>query len=465
MIRSKLAIFDTLDEALEANLSKNQVFLVLGDEAVDDGGADFYYTTESGGISTLGPWTLEKLGNRFDGISGIVPVNKPSDLDGTLDSTKLYLIDGIVDMTGSGISIEVPASGLSFSGHSFDISKLICSDDNYTLFNSAIGGSGDLLGQDYAVEITGTNSKVYDLVDATGNNAFEFSRINYNNCSSLGEIDGYRQGLEFGTGRFGGTPELTLSNTWAGGYVIDTSIVRGLTDGAYTLYKAGAGFTMNSRFKSNQNIDLPATASFFDFSAANFPNPSTLEIQGAIISRNGLVNATDLTITPNITETELSSAWVNNVGLANTHVGGCVNVTSELLTTITGIGDFVDLNGVYTSGDLQHFDNPALNQLRHLGNDPRDYNITLDLVVDGSPNREVEIKVVKWDDSASSFVDVGTQRRTVNSLAGGRDVAFFTDFITGNLDINDYFKLQIANNTDTTNLTVEIDGFMRVSAR
>ena len=105
------------------------------------------------------------------------------------------------------------------------------------------------------------------------------------------------------------------------------------------------------------------------------------------------------------------------------------------------------------------------NQLRHLGNNPRDFNITLDLVVDGSPNREVELKIVKWDNSESSFIDVATQRRTVNSLAGGRDVAFFTDFVTGTLDQNDYFKMQIANNTDTTNLTLEVDGFMRVTER
>ena len=40
------------------------------------------------------------------------------------------------------------------------------------MFTSPIGGSGNVLGQDYAVEVTGSNSQVYDLVSATGNDAF-----------------------------------------------------------------------------------------------------------------------------------------------------------------------------------------------------------------------------------------------------------------------------------------------------
>ena len=38
----------------------------------------------------------------------IVHVFQPSDLSGTLDSTKAYLITGDIDFTGTGVSIEVP---------------------------------------------------------------------------------------------------------------------------------------------------------------------------------------------------------------------------------------------------------------------------------------------------------------------------------------------------------------------
>jgi hypothetical protein len=227
-----------------------------------------------------------------------VLVKQPSDLTPPLDSTKEYFLDGIIDMTGSGIQVEIPAGGLNLAGYNFDVSKLICSEDNYTLFTSPVGGSGNVLGKDYAIEVTGIGSQVYDITSDSGFDAFEFYKVNYNDCSSLGTITNYRQGLEVGTGRFGGTPELTLAGTWVGGFFIDTSITRGLTDGAYTLFKAGAGFTMASRFRSNMNLDLPANVSYFDFAEGNFSNPSTLQIEGTIVTREGSFDAEDSNISP-----------------------------------------------------------------------------------------------------------------------------------------------------------------------
>ena len=97
-----------------------------------------------------------------------VIVTTPQQLSGSLSSTTLYMIDGVVDFTGTGLSIEVPSGGLNLSGWTFDISKLTCSDSDYTMFTSEAGGSGNLLGQDFAIEVTGLNSKVYDLVDVDG---------------------------------------------------------------------------------------------------------------------------------------------------------------------------------------------------------------------------------------------------------------------------------------------------------
>jgi len=313
------------------------------------------------------------LSNTVDpatGLSNRVVVTQASDFAGTLDSTKQYFLDGIIDMGSQ--SIEVPAGGLNITGYTFDLSKLISSAAGYTMFTSPGGGSGNVLGMDYAIEVTGTGSQVYNLVSATGLDAFEFTRINYNDCTSLGTIDNYRQGLEIGTGRFGGKPELTLSGVWLGGYFIDTSIVRFLDDGAYSLFSAGAGFVMNSRFRSNQNIDLPANASFVDFSAANFVSPSTLQLDGCIITRGGVFDATDTNIIPNAAASDLVSEWMGNNGIDNTFVGGESTITAEVLTTIVSDGVYVDLNGTFTPSGLTHFDSPSNGQLRHLGDSPRD---------------------------------------------------------------------------------------------
>ena len=403
-----------------------------------------------------------ELYTQFEG--SLIVVKQASDLSGTLDSTKAYFIDGVIDMGSQ--SIQVPAGGLNLFGYSFDVSKLTSSAPNYVMFSSPAGGSGNMLGQDYAVEVTGINSVVYDLTSATGFDAFEFSRINYNNCTSLGEITNYRQGLESGTGRFGGQPQLTLSGTWVGGYFIDTSIVRSMVDGAYSLFKAGAGFQMNSRFRSNMNIDLPASASFFDFAAAQFPNPSTVQIDGARVTRNGVFNAADTNITPNMTQADLSSNWSSNNGMPNTFEGGSIGVTTETATTINTIGVFETLlAGSWTTQDLQHFDSPVAGQLRHLGNTPREYKIIASFAIDTVANNEILLRVMRYDNSAATAFEVLTQKRQANNLVGSRDVAFFEININTVLDQNDYIYLEVANNTAANNVTAETDSYYIVEQR
>jgi hypothetical protein len=394
----------------------------------------------------------------------IIYVREANDLAPPLRSDKVYVIDGIVDMGSQ--SVEVPQTGLSLRGTSFDISGLISSEDNYTMFTTPLGGSGNVLGFDYFVTTNGTGSKVYDIKSATGNEAFEFSRVNYINCTSLGVIDNYRQGLEQGTGRFGGEPELTLAGSWIGGYRITTSITAGIPDGStISLFKAGAGFSMNNRFLTDMNVDLGSTASFMDFSGSNFTNPSILQIRGAIISRNGVFDADDPTIMPNITASNLVSSWRENLGLPNTHVGGTSAISTESTTTISSSGVFVDLEGATTASELEHFDQPSDGQIRHLGVDPRDYLFTCDYIVEGPQNNQLTLKLVKWDDSTSTFIDVVQQTRQVNALSGPRDVAIFNINTPVKLDQGDYVKLQIANNSGTGNVTAELASFYVVSER
>ena len=132
-------------------------------------------------------------------LTGRIIVNSADDLSGTLDSTKEYFINGIIDMGST--QIVVPVGGLSLAGYNLDISGLTSSASGYTMFvsESLAIGSGNVLGKDYFVSVTGTGSKVYELYDATGNSAFEFVRINYINCTSLGDLYDYRQGLEAGS--------------------------------------------------------------------------------------------------------------------------------------------------------------------------------------------------------------------------------------------------------------------------
>jgi hypothetical protein len=397
--------------------------------------------------------------------SKVKVIRKKEDFGNSIDSTILYYIDGIVDMGTT--QIVVPSTGINLKGSNFDISKLISSEDNYTMFVSDVGGSGNVIGVDYAIEVTGTNSKVYDLTSASGFDAFEFARINFNGCTSLGEISGYRQGLENGTGRFGGSPSLTLSGTWLGGYRVVTSIVRGIA-GTVTepLFKAGTNFLMNSRFATDANIDLGALQPLLDFSPSNFVNPSTVQLQEMILTRGGVSDPTDTNITPNILASDLVCNWKRNIGLNNTYVGGTITLTAESPTSITQ-NVWTALSGTFLGTGLQHFSSNASGELTHDGTSPREFEFTGSLLINGSPNRSISVRFNKWDNSASAFtpLDYTIQTRTINNLVGGRDVAIFVIDIGGELDQGDYLFLEVRNDTDSSGVTLESSSYFRVQER
>ena len=397
-----------------------------------------------------------------------VIVKQASDLAGTLDSTKAYVLDGIIDMGAQ--SITVPTGGLTILGQSFDISGLTSSENNYILFvsESIAIGSGNLLMADIDLSVTGTSSKVYELYDATGFNAIEMARVNYTDCTSLGDLYDYRQGLEDGTGRFGGTPNLTLHGLWRGGFRITTSIVRSLDAGMTgALFQSGTLFQMDSRFLSDINCDLPASAALLDFAPVDFPNPVTVQLGGCEITRDGVYNAEDSNLIPNMDRGDLSAYWKRNNGLPNTFVGATTSITSEELTTISAGSTYYDLEGVFTGRGAQHFSTSADGKVTHLGNNPREFEVTGNLVLESTQNDSLTIRFRKWDASVPGWVDLDytEQTRVVNNLQGGRHVAYFTLLVGVTLDQNDYLQLQVRNNSGNADVTAELSSFYRIQER
>ena len=413
--------------------------------------------------TTVGGAGILTTGQASDISSRVIvtTANFASTLGGTIDSTKEYYLDGIVDP--QGVSIEIPAGGLTIRGASFDISGIADTSNSYTMFTSPVGGSGNLLLTDIFVQTSGTGSQLFDIFSDNGFKAVEMNRVNFIACTSMGTIDNYRQGLELGTGRFVGSPSLTLAGTWVGGYRITTSIVRSLSSGMTDpLFKAGTGFSMSSRFLTDINCDLPASAAFCDFTPAQFANPSTVQVRGAIFTRNGVSDAEDPNIFSNIDQTDLCSDWQNNNGLKNTFEGGVITVDGEQATTINTIDvwENLDMGSTALVTDLVHYDSLAVGSglgLRHLGNNPREYRYVCDLIVDGNPNRELEVALAKYDSVAmtTTLLTETIQVRQVNNNVGGRDVAFFNMYGRVALDQNDYVFLQVRNRTDTANVTVE----------
>jgi len=390
--------------------------------------------------------------------------NVATTLGGVIDSSKEYFIDGIVNMGTT--QITVPVGGITIDGYSFDISGLYSTEDNYTMIISETPaiGSGNVLMSDIYISTSGTNSKVYELYDATGFNAIELNKFNYIDCTSLGDLHNYRQGLELNSGRFGGSPSLTLHGTWVGGFRVSTSISRNMSDTTTEpLFKAGTAFVMNSRFLTDMNVDLGTLQPFLDFSDTNFPNPSTLELVDCLITRDGVVNPQDTNITPNILASNLSSSWVGNNGIMNTFVGGEAVITTEIETVIAGQNLPTPVLGTQTTIDLQHFDSPANGQLRFLGTKPVEYTVSWDFVLEGQQSGEYRIDLCRVRQGVKTVVH--SQIRVINNLQGGRDVAYYTGSHHEILFQTDYTYFEVTNLTGSQNCTLELDSSWIVDAR
>lgn len=414
-------------------------------------------------LATFNAWLEENTGKSSLQESGQVKVNQgnfANTLGGVIDSDTKYFLEENINM---GL-VNIDLSGgkrLNIGGYNFNLSGLYSTEDNYTMIVGA--DSADILLDNIKLEASGDSSKVYDITDQDGTHAIELDKVNYINCTSLGEINSYRQGLEIGTGRLGGSPSLTLGGTWAGGFRVTTSIVRNMSNTTTEpLFKEGVGFVMQSRFLTDINCDLGTLQPLLDFSSSNFPNPSTLEIKNAIITRGGISNPLDINITPNIDATNLSSSWKSNNGIPNTFVGGTSTLTTEILTGIVAVNTPSLIAGVFTPSSLEHYDSPSNGQLRHLGETPREYVVYFDFVLEGNSNDDYRIDLVK--DSGSLSIEY-SQKRVVNNLAGGRDVAYFTGTANAILNKNDVVYWQVVNLSSSANCTLELDSSWSIRER
>jgi hypothetical protein len=339
------------------------------------------------------------------------------------------------------------------------------------MFTSPVGGSGNLVLKDVGITTSGTSSSVFALTcEATGLSAIEIKVVNFNDCTSLGYLDGYRQGLESGTGRFGGTPELEFRSAWIGGYRTETTIARGMSNFT-SLFKAGTGFSYAGRVILGMNCDLPATGAFCDFSASNIDNDESLQLSDCRMTRVGILDASDTTIYPNIDHTNVKCLWSDNAGLPVTTKYIKANITTETATTIsasTGVSPFVQtyypLAGTFTVETNSHLDMPSNGEFR-LQSGNGTYQMAGDVVIDGPTSDEVNLRVTKSTDGGSTWpTQITVVRREINAFVGSRDVAFFPISFIATLQEDDRLRIEISNESTVGNLTAELDSYFIVTA-
>lgn len=377
-----------------------------------------------------------------------------------IDSSKVYVIDGQIDMGSQ--SIQVPATGFFYRGLDYFVSFLYSNADNYTMFVDKTGEkAGNVRAHDCTHYVTGVNSQLFDLDNDQNNGAIEFISCNFGDfpvaTTSLGEISNYRQFRTSDVGFIRVSDGLTFSGAWAGGFLIEETILLAIPAAA-TMFKEGTSLVFAGSGKSSINaLSVDDTAIVFDFVEANFAADYGFNLVSARFNLNS-------NPVPNILPVSTKRYFKNCSGVANSFPGGRMEFSTEVLTILTANTPAKAL-GVTTYFNLEHFTGLVSNEFVYASTVSQSFKVSGQIVVDGGPNDELNIIVRHYDDSAASYVDIGTTTRRVSNVVGGRDIAIFILQYPVVLNLNDRVEIWIENITDNTDATILEDSYIVIDER
>lgn len=371
---------------------------------------------------------------------------------GVIDSNKVYLIDGVIDMGST--SIEIPATGIQIQGLGATISRLTSSENTYTMFTSPVGGSGDVFIQSLDIQVTGTGSKVVDLTDSDGSHTFEINDVNFTSCTEIGRLTDFRQFLVQRCFMLSCTGGWEFAGTWAGGARVSTFLVRAFTG---TLFKGITGLTFGSRFLSDANIDIPSGSVGYDFTEAMFINDADFNLIAGAATGAG-------TFVASIDNTSVKSRLRDNSGIENTYIGARWELTATAPTVVGAPGTYYKIAGTTTYTDEQWFDNTTDNAFRYLSDQKTLVEIKGVFAVTGTNGHDIQIKVRKYDDSAGTYSDVQVlPSKTLPSTGAG--VSFSVLAYTELDSPNDRIEVWGQNVSNTANFTLSANSILAITER
>jgi len=389
-------------------------------------------------------------------LESAIRITNPLQLCGELESDKVYIIDGTIDMGDK--QITVPQGGLVIYGLDLAVSGLTTSENNHTLFIDDGVFSGDLFLRDMFVTVSGTSSQVFDLDNAENGSAVECTMFNFVGCTSLGTLSNYRQGLWDDFALVACADGLTMDGTWSGGFAILTTIVvEAGTPFTGTILKAGGSLVVNGSIRSDMNaLQIDDSGAISDLAPANVANDNEFRMNGVRCNPNA-------TPFPNMPASNVKAKFSNCVGFRNTYVGGQYEITTEAATNINTISVPEKVAGTTTYTDMNHFSNTTDNAFVSDGSNQIGTQMQLHLSFTGPNNDEILIIARHWVDSMSAYVDLSTTGPVTMGIASRPvpvSLQAFCDF-----DQNDRFEVWVQNNTSTGNITAKEGGIASITER
>ena len=425
------------------------------------------YDTDLAEIAGLSPSqydTLEHTGAVWavkDGqiATSIVIVRSASDLSGVLDSSKVYVVDGVIDMGSQ--QIAVPSTGLSIRSTGSITGSLTSTEAAYTMFT----GGGTLVIIGLALTASGAGSKVFGIDSTVTTDILSIEKCAFVTCTEIGTVKDYAvvlidgvQDVLCGTGFTFDGNDVLISATGCASSAMSSGGI---------LYKAGGTLAVSNKcLIETGTYVIDAGVTLCDFIEANF-----LSDAGFVVAFNDISGAG--TFFSNLNGSNVKCRWRDNnfdpaSAESNTYVGShwVIETGDEAPTTIVTTGVYVKVAGLTTYDDQQWFSNTTNNA--HVFDSSREVKaaITASInyeAVSGGANKNVTFTVRHWDDSAGAYVDLqGAPRGTAVSGGEIKNMSVLTHAL---LNENDRVELWVQNDTDTVNLTVKDGSVLHVTER
>lgn len=337
------------------------------------------------------------------------------DVGGVIDLPKGVYQCISTDFKMDGYTINFTES-IAIQGIKSGIHKISSSDNDIAL----ITGTATLYVDNITFELTGTNSKLFDLEASTGFESVDIIDVQFSPNLNMGNAKGYRQG--FGSTLFGrNITGLTLDGTWLTGFTIfDSRFI----DCEYIL-SAGVDFVCAS-IRSNVNVDVPAGKFAFVFDYNNFNTDEALSLSDGRYQGDGAMVSPFTTGDTTDPWRSRKSFFKGNTGniAQNTQPGGTIRLVTEA-TTILPDGVLTKLNGATVASDLEHMVSNADNTLTHNTSIKSCYFPFVNAVLNAPPNSVIELSIVK-EQVGGGLVKVATQTRIADSNIGPNDFANFS---------------------------------------
>ena len=389
----------------------------------------------------------------------VVYVTSPDQLAGTLQSDKLYFIDGTVDMQST--QIVVPTGGLRIGGYGPSVSCLKSSVDNYTMFITQAGSySGNLSLNDIDFQVTGASSKVVDIDNQQNSSTLEFNSVNFVACTAVGVAANYRQGLARDVAWISITDGLTLSGTWAGGFAAFDSIIVGAPMSG-VLFRAGASLTLGGSFRSNINaLSLGTNGGIFcDFAPVNILLDAGFALSG--LRTNPLSNTL-----PNMPATSTKALIQDCVGIGNTYPGAAHIPVADSVITITAQNTLTQITGAMTLVEPYWFSTANTNGLRSDCAQAVEGRADGTMSFSGQANTEISVQLRHFIAATSSYENVGPEyEATINGGLLGTLASNVSFGATVTMQQGDRAEVWVKNRSGTNDITLKSGGQFEVLGR